>query len=356
MFSNLKIRTVFPTVLAHLVFLVAPLGLPTAQGKAIYQEPGSTDSPSGKSNSESDAAASKPKPTTKPEKKKRPAIYDESADLGQTIELALAEAKANNKRVLIQWGANWCVWCHQLHDLFQSNDSIRKTIREEYIVILADVGRMDKHSDLMEKYKVDLKSAGVPFITVLDSAGKVVINQETTPLEKKGKDESGHDEKVVLKFLQDHVASQVDAEVRVEEAFQQARTEKKLVFLHFGAPWCGWCHHLERWLAEPEVSRRLAPAFVDLKVDTEKMKNGDAIYQKYCKQQEGIPWFVFLNPESNQEVINSSGPDGNVGFPSTDAEIGHFCDMLTASQKLSKEDIEWLRESLVKDRLAREKK
>ena len=57
-----------------------------------------------------------------PSKTARPAIYDEKADGAKQIADALVVAKKENKRVLLQFGANWCGWCHRLHGLFQTND------------------------------------------------------------------------------------------------------------------------------------------------------------------------------------------------------------------------------------------
>src|SRR5258708_17180935 len=44
-----------------------------------------------------------------------PDIYDESADANRQIADAVAQAKRENKRVLLQFGANWCGWCHIQH-------------------------------------------------------------------------------------------------------------------------------------------------------------------------------------------------------------------------------------------------
>ena len=46
-----------------------------------------------------------------------PNIYDESLDGSGQIADALTIAKKENKRVLLQFGANWCGWCHKLHAL-----------------------------------------------------------------------------------------------------------------------------------------------------------------------------------------------------------------------------------------------
>ncbi len=54
---------------------------------------------------------------------KRPDIYDNKADGTAQIAEAVAQARRDHKRVLLQFGANWCIWCHRLHDLFE-NDSL----------------------------------------------------------------------------------------------------------------------------------------------------------------------------------------------------------------------------------------
>src|SRR3954469_3660648 len=68
------------------------------------------------------APGEQPAPEKAPKAKAaKAAIYDESADARKNIASALAKAKRENQRVLIQWGANWCGWCHMLHDLFASD-------------------------------------------------------------------------------------------------------------------------------------------------------------------------------------------------------------------------------------------
>src|SRR5262245_8618262 len=71
----------------------------------------------------------------------RPAIYDESADGAKQIDEALAQARKMNKRVLVQFGANWCGWCHKLHKLFDSDPDIAARLRESYIVVMVDVNK-----------------------------------------------------------------------------------------------------------------------------------------------------------------------------------------------------------------------
>ena len=63
-------------------------------------------------------------------KASRPAIYDESADGAKQIADALVVAKKENKRVLLQFGANWCGWCHKLHKLFESDTAIAVRLKE----------------------------------------------------------------------------------------------------------------------------------------------------------------------------------------------------------------------------------
>src|SRR3954469_22283947 len=68
----------------------------------------------------------------------RPRIYDESADGSQQIADAVAIAKKENKRVLVQFGANWCGWCHLLHKLFETDKIIAATLKANYVIVRVD--------------------------------------------------------------------------------------------------------------------------------------------------------------------------------------------------------------------------
>ncbi len=130
-----------------------------------------------------------------PTKTSRPVIYDEKADGAKQIADALAAAKKENKRVLLQFGANWCGWCHRLHKLFQTEEKIAAKLQESYVVVLVDVNN-GRNAAINEKYGNPMRH-GLPVIVVLDPNGKALVTQDT------GKLEVGdhHDPAKVLAFL-----------------------------------------------------------------------------------------------------------------------------------------------------------
>src|SRR5262245_7554024 len=65
------------------------------------------------------------------DKPQRPPIYDEQADAAADVAAALARAQKENKRVLIQWGANWCGWCHLLHQTFTTDQEVKRKLLYE---------------------------------------------------------------------------------------------------------------------------------------------------------------------------------------------------------------------------------
>jgi uncharacterized protein YyaL (SSP411 family) len=125
--------------------------------------------------------------------------------------------------------------------------------------------------------------------------------------------------------------------------------------LHFGAPWCGWCHRLDNWMARPEVHQVLGAVFVDVKVDMDRMENAQSVYDSYCRQQGGIPWFVFLDG-SGVAIVNSTTSDGNLGFPYSDEEIAGFANMLGKTERFDDRQLQFLRHSLTENRKRLESK
>jgi thiol:disulfide interchange protein len=282
--------------------------------------------------------------------------YDEKADARQQVAAALAKAKRDNQRVLIQWGANWCGWCNWLAATMKSDGNLSRKLLYEYRVVHVDVGQFNKHMDLAKELGAELKA--IPFLTILDADGKPLVQQPTEPFEVEKDGKKGHDAAKLVTFLTEHQAKpQVAAEV-LAAAMATAKAEQKRVFLHFGAPWCGWCHRLEDWAARPEVAARLGRHFVDVKVDNERMTGGEEIYKNWLgkagQKQSGIPWFVFLDADG-AVLAHATGPKGNVGFPYQPEEIEHFGTMLRdAKTAMTETDIAWLLQSLDDNRKADE--
>ena len=259
-------------------------------------------------------------------------IYDEKADAKADIAAALVRAAKENRRVLIQWGGNWCGWCRLLHKLFNENQAIAKVLLYEYDVVMVDIGKFDKNLDVAGKYEAyteGFKKAGVPYLTVLDAAGNVVVNQDTNSLEAG----QGHDPKKVLDFLSQNKAAYFDASALLAKALAEAKASGRLVFMHFGAPWCGWCKKLEAWMAQPEVAALLKKDYVDLKIDQDRTNGGLVMKRDYPgAEKSGIPWFAALDPDG-KVVATSTDSGANTGFPANAGEIAAFGGFLEKSAK-----------------------
>ncbi|HTE05344.1 MAG TPA: thioredoxin family protein [Planctomycetota bacterium] len=288
-----------------------------------------------------------------PARAARPDIYDEHADGRMQIDAALARAARNNRRVLIQWGANWCGWCHLLHELCATDGEIRHELLYEYDLVLVDVGHFDKHLDLAAGYGADLKAAGLPYLTLLAADGSVLASQPTSPLElteaeKAAGGKLGHSPARVLGFLALHEAPALHSQDVWRDALAEAGRQGKRVFLHFGAPWCGWCHKLEDWMAQPRVAELLGRDFVDCKVDTERTLGGEGMLARLRgSDQGGIPWCQLVAADGTVLADSNAGEAGNIGFPSAPHELAHFGEMLRkAAVRLTPGDIDELLASL----------
>ena len=60
----------------------------------------------------------------------RAPIYDEKADARAQIAAALETARQENKRVLVEFGGNWCGWCYKLYDVFHNDPEVAPLVRD----------------------------------------------------------------------------------------------------------------------------------------------------------------------------------------------------------------------------------
>ena len=103
-----------------------------------------------------------------------PNLYRANANAPREIREAVTAATRQHKRVLVVFGANWCIDCHVLEHAFHQ-PRIEPLLRDNFVVIHVDVGRYDKNLELAKKYRAHLEK-GVPSVAVLSPAGALLYS------------------------------------------------------------------------------------------------------------------------------------------------------------------------------------
>ncbi len=111
------------------------------------------------------------------------------------VAAALRTAAATHKRVLLDFGGNWCGDCRVL-DLYMENATNAPIVRANYVVVHINVGYMDQNLDLARRYEVPLQK-GVPALAVLNDKGRLLYSQKQGEFESMRRMESS----TVTQFL-----------------------------------------------------------------------------------------------------------------------------------------------------------
>lgn len=97
--------------------------------------------------------------------------YGENADAKAAIAQALTDARAQHKFVLVDFGGNWCPDCRITAGVLAMKE-VHPWVDRNFIVVLVDVGRMNKNTDITQSF--NLKLHAVPTIAILNADGKVL--------------------------------------------------------------------------------------------------------------------------------------------------------------------------------------
>ncbi len=108
-------------------------------------------------------------------------LYSSTADPKADIAAALKQAKAQKKRVILDFGGDWCGDC-QVLDIYMHQSPNAELLSKHFVVVHIDIGRMDRNVDVAAKYKVPIQK-GVPAMAVLDANGKLLYSQENKEFE-----------------------------------------------------------------------------------------------------------------------------------------------------------------------------
>lgn len=110
-------------------------------------------------------------------------IYPDPSRAAADIEAALREASATHRRVLVDFGGDWCTDCKVL-DAYLKRPENAALAAHGYVVVHVNVGErgIDRNFEVAERYGIALKK-GVPALAVLDGDGRVVYSQRNGEFE-----------------------------------------------------------------------------------------------------------------------------------------------------------------------------
>jgi thioredoxin-related protein len=123
------------------------------------------------------------------------------------------------------------------------------------------------------------------------------------------------------------------AESLVDAAVKTAKSQNKMVLVHFGASWCVWCRHLDDMLQGPELGKLFADHFVIVHLtvqesDDKKQLENPGAEQMMTKEgagKSGVPVFMFFDQAGNKIADSLALPNrANIGYPASPEEIEAF--------------------------------
>jgi thiol:disulfide interchange protein len=102
-------------------------------------------------------------------------IYPDPSIAKTEIHDALARAGTQHKRVILDFGGNWCGDC-QVLDIYFHDATNKSLLEDNFELVDVNIGRYDANTDIAEHYGIPLKR-GVPALVVLSPDGKVLLAQ-----------------------------------------------------------------------------------------------------------------------------------------------------------------------------------
>lgn len=124
----------------------------------------------------------------------KPAGYDPQRDPAADLKAAIAEAGQDGKRILMEVGGEWCIWCHYLNDLFTEDAEIAARLERSFVVLKVNWSPEVKNEQFLSGYP---KIKSYPHVFILERDGALLHSDDLSSMEGK----KTYDRAKLLAFL-----------------------------------------------------------------------------------------------------------------------------------------------------------
>jgi thiol:disulfide interchange protein len=106
--------------------------------------------------------------------------YDASRDPAKDLQDAIAVATKTNRKILLEVGGDWCVYCNIMDQTFDSHAQLRKLRDTNYVTLKVNYSKENPNATFLSQYP---KIPAYPHFFVLDSKGTFLYSQPTHKFE-----------------------------------------------------------------------------------------------------------------------------------------------------------------------------
>lgn len=105
-----------------------------------------------------------------------PLPYDEAANADAAVAAARATAKREHKRLLVDYGGDWCLDCRILAGTIELPD-LKPWVDRHFVIVTVDSGRFDKNMQIPAHYGIKGRPEGVPAVFIVDPRTDRLLNK-----------------------------------------------------------------------------------------------------------------------------------------------------------------------------------
>jgi thiol:disulfide interchange protein len=107
-------------------------------------------------------------------------FYDPARNPAEDLKQAIPIAQKENKRILLELGGDWCIWCKHMDDFYTAHPDLLQFRADHYILVKVNVSQENRNEEFLSQYP---QADGYPHIYILESDGTFLHSQDTAELE-----------------------------------------------------------------------------------------------------------------------------------------------------------------------------
>lgn len=273
-----------------------------------------------------------------------------------TFAQALAKAKKENKKLMVDCYTLWCGPCRHMAKNVFPDENLGKYMNANFVCIQLDM----EHGEGPELNKTFNVKAYPTFI-FFDAEGKEMNRFEGMCMQDefqkrcerilKGEAPIVKEDSETAKKVQPQVAEKdtiIDegkgvnfikgSDVRLADVLVQAKRENKRVLVDFWATWCHACMQMNKTtFRDTRIGNLMNYTFVNYAVDVDNDPDGKSLVEKF--NIKAFPTYLILNPNGTEyNRVVGSNPVESFAKALTDALLGKE-DRFTAMERMQQEAI-----------------